>query len=142
MRDGEKKGARLYNVLFPLWLLMLAPQVWLILLPANFVVDTAVLLIAAAILKAEHLGKLADEGGRACVQHRADADRPHVGQRIGDAGHIAQLPRFFPDRLCDTRANALLAVQRPVHRAAGNAAGVGDLLERDSHVRSPFPNHF
>lgn len=58
MRDGEKKGARLYNVLFPLWLLMLAPQVWLILLPANFVIDTAVLLIAAAILKAEHLGKL------------------------------------------------------------------------------------
>ncbi len=58
MNGCGKKGTRLYNVLFPLWVIMLAPKVWLILLPVNFVVDTVVFLIAAAVLKAEHLGKL------------------------------------------------------------------------------------
>ena len=46
-----KKGIRLYNVLFPLWMLMLFPQMWLIVLPGNFLVDSAVLLLAMAALK-------------------------------------------------------------------------------------------
>lgn len=40
------KETRLRNVLFPIWLLFLIPQVWLIILPFNFIVDSAVMLIA------------------------------------------------------------------------------------------------
>ena len=46
-----KKDIRLYNVLFPLWMLMLFPQMWLIVLPGNFLVDSAVLLLAMAAMK-------------------------------------------------------------------------------------------
>ena len=47
-----KKGqVRLYNVLFPFWMLLLFPQVWLIVLPGNFLIDSAVLLISLHVLK-------------------------------------------------------------------------------------------
>lgn len=46
-----KKDIRLFNVIFPLWLLLLAPQAWLIVLPGNFLIDSAVLLISLLILK-------------------------------------------------------------------------------------------
>ena len=46
-----KKDEKLYNVLFPLWMLMLFPQMWLIVLPGNFIIDSAVLLLALLILK-------------------------------------------------------------------------------------------
>lgn len=40
----EAERCRLYNVLFPMWLFYLFPTgVWLLLLPANFAVDTLVL---------------------------------------------------------------------------------------------------
>ncbi len=43
-RGAERKGLRLYNVLFPMWLFYLFPTgVWLLLLPANFAIDTLVL---------------------------------------------------------------------------------------------------
>lgn len=42
---------RLYNILFPIWLFWLWPTVlWLVILPANFVIDTLVLVIAAYLL--------------------------------------------------------------------------------------------
>ena len=34
---------RLYNVMFPIWMLLLFPQLWIITLPLNFLVDGAVL---------------------------------------------------------------------------------------------------
>ena len=34
-----KKEVRLYNVLFPIWLLWIFPQVWLVLLPGNLLID-------------------------------------------------------------------------------------------------------
>ena len=46
-----KKDEKLYNVLFPLWMLMLFPQMWLIVLPGNFIIDSAVLLLTLLILK-------------------------------------------------------------------------------------------
>ena len=52
-----KKETRLYNVIFPIWLLLLFPQVWLIVVPGNLIVDCAVLLIALAALR--HQGKAA-----------------------------------------------------------------------------------
>ena len=42
-----KKEVRLYNVLFPIWFLFLFPQLWMIMLPVNFVVDSLVLYLSA-----------------------------------------------------------------------------------------------
>lgn len=46
-----KKNVKLYNILFPIWMLMLFPVVWLIILPGNFIFDSIVLLIAMSALK-------------------------------------------------------------------------------------------
>lgn len=48
---NNKGSVKLYNVLFPFWMILLFPQVWLIVLPGNFIIDSAVLLISLAILK-------------------------------------------------------------------------------------------
>ena len=45
-----KRQLRLYNVLFPIWMLFLWPGVWLILLPGNFLIDSLVLLLAMSAL--------------------------------------------------------------------------------------------
>ena len=50
MQD-KKNGVKLYNVLFPFWMLILFPQMWWIVLPGNFVIDSAVLLISMMALK-------------------------------------------------------------------------------------------
>ena len=50
-----KKPVQLYNVLLPIWLLWIFPQVWLIILPGNLVIDLLVLLLALAVLR--HSGK-------------------------------------------------------------------------------------
>lgn len=42
---------RLYNVLFPVWLLWLFPQIFLIVAPANLLVDCLVLTLALMGLK-------------------------------------------------------------------------------------------
>lgn len=46
----KKQGTRLYNVLFPIWMLAMVPSMWLIALPVNFIVDSAVLLIMFTVL--------------------------------------------------------------------------------------------
>ena len=38
----KNKNTKLYNVIFPLWMLLIFPQTWLIAGPANFVIDFAV----------------------------------------------------------------------------------------------------
>ncbi len=43
----SKKEIRLYNVLFPIWMLLIIPTAWIAVLPANFIVDSLVLLITA-----------------------------------------------------------------------------------------------
>ena len=48
-----KKEVKLYNVLFPFWMLMLFPQIWLIILPGNFIIDSLVLVISMYLLKLE-----------------------------------------------------------------------------------------
>ena len=43
----QKHGVRLYNVLFPVWMFYLFPSwLWLVILPANFAVDSLVLCLA------------------------------------------------------------------------------------------------
>lgn len=46
-----KNDIKLYNVLFPFWMLLLVPSLWLIVLPGNFVIDSLVLLAAMAIFR-------------------------------------------------------------------------------------------
>ena len=41
------KSYKLCNVMFPIWFLILIPTAWLIVVPANFVIDSAVLLLGA-----------------------------------------------------------------------------------------------
>lgn len=45
------KQTRLYNVIFPIWLLYLVPAVWLVVIPANLLFDCAVVLVTLCALK-------------------------------------------------------------------------------------------
>lgn len=48
----KKKGRiSLYNIIFPIWMLWLFPLTWLFILPANFIIDSVVLLLALKFLK-------------------------------------------------------------------------------------------
>ena len=49
-----KKDIRLYNVIFPVWMLVLFPIMWLIVIPANFVVDSLVLIGCMYFLKIDN----------------------------------------------------------------------------------------
>lgn len=50
----NREEIKLYNVLFPFWMLMLFPLLWLIVLPGNFIIDSLVLLISMLVLKIEN----------------------------------------------------------------------------------------
>lgn len=76
-----KRNEKLYNVLFPFWMLMLFPQMWLIVLPGNFVIDSIVLVLSLKMLRLEEkkafykrnilkiflIGMLSDIIGAACM---------------------------------------------------------------------------
>ena len=47
----SNRQMKLYNVLFPFWMLMMMPLLWLVVLPGNFIIDSLVLLLSMAILK-------------------------------------------------------------------------------------------
>lgn len=51
-----KKQVRLYNVLFPIWVLWLFPQVLAIVLPGNLVIDCLVLFLTLLALKHRQKG--------------------------------------------------------------------------------------
>ncbi len=46
----KNTDVRLYNVLFPVWLLWFFPVTWIVVLPANFVIDLAVLFITLTVM--------------------------------------------------------------------------------------------
>ena len=46
-----KREHRLYNVLLPIWMLFLFPQIWAILLPGNLLIDSLVLSLTLLALK-------------------------------------------------------------------------------------------
>ena len=50
MKD-RKKDVRLYNVLFPFWMILMFPWMWLVVLPGNFLIDSLVLIVMMAVLK-------------------------------------------------------------------------------------------
>ena len=43
----KKNEIRLYNILFPFWMIIFMPPAVLITIPVNFAVDSAVLFLAA-----------------------------------------------------------------------------------------------
>lgn len=45
-----KRDVRLYNVLFPVWILYFFPQLWVIVVPGNLVIDCLVLLLTLLAL--------------------------------------------------------------------------------------------
>ena len=45
------REVKLYNILLPIWILYFFPQVWLITLPGNLLIDCLVLLSTLAVLK-------------------------------------------------------------------------------------------
>ena len=49
--ENKNNGIKLYNVLFPFWMLILFPQMWAIILPGNFMIDSIVLIISMFALK-------------------------------------------------------------------------------------------
>lgn len=53
-----KRSVRCYNVIFPVWFLLLFPIAWLYAMPANFIIDSIVLLLALHMLKVEEKGKI------------------------------------------------------------------------------------
>ena len=46
-----KKELKLYNVIFPIWFLWLVPITWIVVLPANFIIDLAVIVLTLKYLK-------------------------------------------------------------------------------------------
>ena len=44
--ENKNNDIKLYNVLFPFWMLLLFPQMWAIVLPGNFIIDSIVLIIS------------------------------------------------------------------------------------------------
>ncbi len=47
----NKKQITLYNMIFPIWGMILFPPLWIITLPFNFIIDSAVLIVAINRLK-------------------------------------------------------------------------------------------
>lgn len=48
MRD--RSSIKIYNMIFPIWLLWLFPLTWIIILPGNFIIDSLVVLITLKVL--------------------------------------------------------------------------------------------
>ena len=51
----KKKSIKLYNVIFPIWLLWLIPMTWVIVLPANFLIDLLVVVLTMKYLKVKEI---------------------------------------------------------------------------------------
>ena len=49
------KTTKLYNVMFPIWLLWLFPLTWIIILPGNFIIDLLVVVLTMKHLKVEEV---------------------------------------------------------------------------------------
>ncbi|MBE6717959.1 MAG: hypothetical protein E7574_01715 [Ruminococcaceae bacterium] len=52
-KDSSIRSVKFYNIYFPVWVLMLFPLTWLIIIPGNFLVDSLVLLLGMYFLKIE-----------------------------------------------------------------------------------------
>lgn len=51
----EKKDIKLYNLMFPIWLIWLVPITWLVILPGNFLIDLLVTSVTLKVIHAENI---------------------------------------------------------------------------------------
>jgi hypothetical protein len=51
----NKKSVKLYNLIFPIWLLWLIPITWIVVLPANFLMDLAVVVLTMKYLQVQDI---------------------------------------------------------------------------------------
>jgi len=49
------KDIKLYNLIFPAWALFVFPVAWVVILPANFIIDSMVVLIVLKLLRASNI---------------------------------------------------------------------------------------
>ncbi len=49
------KNVKLYNMIFPIWLIWLIPITWIVVLPANFIFDLLVIVLTLKYLKVENI---------------------------------------------------------------------------------------
>lgn len=47
------KNKKIYNIIFPIWFLILVPVIWLIAVPLNFIIDSIVVILTLKIMKIE-----------------------------------------------------------------------------------------
>ena len=50
----KKNQTKLYNVIMPIWLLVIFPFTWIIILPLNYLIDTLVLRLTMKHLNIEN----------------------------------------------------------------------------------------
>lgn len=53
------RRTRLYNIIFPIWILWLVPPIWFIALAGNFIIDFLVLALTLRVLRVENRRELA-----------------------------------------------------------------------------------
>lgn len=49
------KKIKLYNIIFPIWLLWIIPKTWIFVFPINFIIDLTVLTLAMKFVKAKDI---------------------------------------------------------------------------------------
>ena len=49
---------KLYNIIFPIWILFIVPPVILLVLPSNFIIDSLVLIVALKIFKISNIKEI------------------------------------------------------------------------------------
>ncbi len=54
----NNKEIRFYNILFPIWFLLFIPLAWVVVLPANFIIDSLVILITMKLIGVEFKKKM------------------------------------------------------------------------------------
>ena len=47
----DTKGTKLYNVIFPVWMVILLPQLWIAVFAGNFIIDSLVLIVLMSAFK-------------------------------------------------------------------------------------------
>ena len=51
----KKNSIKLYNLIFPIWLLWLIPITWIVVLPANFLIDLLVVVLTMKCIKVQDI---------------------------------------------------------------------------------------
>ena len=51
----QKYETKLYNVIFPIWLLIILPVTWIVVLPVNFIIDLLVVTLTLKFMKIQNI---------------------------------------------------------------------------------------